>query len=72
MCKKAYLKKTCIIHTINLGKAYIMSVYKTNLQKQLFADVFQNRCSNELRNIHRKTPVTATLLKRDCNTGVFL
>ena len=25
-------------------------------QKQLLADVFQSRCSKELRKIHRKTP----------------
>ena len=47
------------MHTTNLGgKTYIMKVnYETTLQKQSFTDVFQNRCSNELRNIHRKTPV---------------
>ena len=47
--------------------------------KQPFADVPQNRCSEKFRNSLRETPVldflgylgTATLLKRDSNTGAF-
>ena len=72
------------MHTLNLsGKAFIMQFeYETTLQKQPFADVFQNKCSYEFRNIHRKTPALEPLLnkvadltdcrKRDSNTGVFL
>ena len=45
------------------------------LQKQLFADFLQNKCSSKSRNIHRKLPQAlrpATLLKRDSNKGAFL
>ena len=53
------------------------------MQKQSFADVLQNRCSQKFRKFHRKAIVLesfliklrafrpATLLKRDSNTGVF-
>ena len=37
-------------------------------QKQLLADVFQNRCSKELHNIHRKT----TALESPFNKGPVL
>ena len=74
MCVKSLFRKTYIMHTINLGgKAYIMQFeYETTLQKQPFADVFQNRCSYEFRNIHRKTTVLESLLNKvvdltDCN-----
>ena len=54
------------MHSKNLGgKAYIMSVdYETTLQKQPFADVFQNRCSCEFQNIHMKTPVLEFFLNK--------
>ena len=50
------------------------------VQKQPYADVFQNRRSWKFRNIHRKTSVLdffkawrrATSLKSDANTSVFL
>ena len=35
-----------------------------NFQKQQFADVFQNRCSKKLRNIHRKTPALESLFNK--------
>ena len=52
-------------------------------QKQQYADVLQNRCSEKFRNIQRKIPVLESLynkdaglgcnfIKRDSNTGVFL
>ena len=52
-------------------------------QKQLFADVRQNSCSEKFRNIHRKTavleslynkvagPKTCSFIKRCCSKGVF-
>ena len=60
------------MHSKNLGgKAYIMSVdYETTLQKQPFADVFQNRCSYEFQNIHRKTPVLESFFNN--GTGKFI
>ena len=33
-------------------------------QKQPFADVFQNRCSEKIRNIHRKTSVLESLFSK--------
>ena len=53
------------------------------LLKQLFADVFQRRCSKELRNIHRKTPALESVFnkvpviqtcyfKSNSNEGVLL
>ena len=36
----------------------------TNIKKQSFADVFQNRCSQKFLNIHRKTPVLEFFKKR--------
>ena len=57
---------------------------KGKLKKQPFADAIQKGCPYEFRKFHRKTPVleilfnkvtslrSATLLKRDSNTGVFL
>ena len=44
---------------------YIVSFY---YQKQLFADVLQNRYSYKFPKFHR----SATLSKRDSDTGVFL
>ena len=53
-------------------------------QKQPFADVIQNRCSQKFRKFHRKTSALeslfnkvvdlrpATLIKRDTNTGFSL
>ena len=62
------------MHTINHDvKAYITYVnYETTLQKQPFADVFQNRCSFEFCNIHKKTPVLESSFNKvadltDCN-----
>ena len=75
-----YLRwNTYIMHTISLGgKAYIMQFeYKTTLQKQPFADVFQNVFSYKflcriLFLINLQTWPAASLLKRDSNTGVFM
>ena len=54
-------------------------------QKQPFADVLQNRCSEKFRKSYRKTPVLesflnkvaepakhVTLIKGDSNTDVFM
>ena len=47
------------------GKAYIMYVgYEATLQKQPLGDVFQNRCSYQFCNIHRKTPVLESFLNK--------
>ena len=60
------------------------STFLTRIQKQLLADVLQNRCCEEFCNIHRETPVleslfnkvaglrSATLLKENSSTGAFL
>ena len=42
-----------------------------NIQKQLFADVLQNRCSWKYRNIHRKTPVLEQLYEKEFPAQVF-
>ena len=46
-CVKSLFREAYIMHTTNLvGKACTMKVdYETTVQKQLFTDVFQNRCS---------------------------
>ena len=36
---------------------------KSLIQKQLFADVLQNKCSKKFRKINRKTPVPESLFK---------
>ena len=41
-------------------------------QKQPFADVFQNRCLWEFRNIHRKTPVLESLLNKVAGSQTLL
>ena len=57
---------------------------KGKLKKQPFADAIQKGCPYEFRKFHRKTPVleilfnkvtslrSATLLKGDSNTDIFL
>ena len=62
------------MYTINLGgKACTMYFeYESTLQKQPFADIFQNRCSYGFRIIHRITLVLEFLLNKvsdltDCN-----
>ena len=52
----------------NMKKKYFI-VYPT--QKQMFADVLQNRCWS-LCLIKLQSWRPASLLKRDCNKGVFL
>ena len=62
-------------------------ILSLELQKQPFVDVLRNRCSAKLRNFLRKTPVlgslfnklagpkawrSATLLKRDFNSDIFV
>ena len=54
------------------------------VKKNLFSDVFQNRCSDEFCNIQRKTPVLESLFNKFAdlspvnlcekvsNTGVFV
>ena len=37
---------------------------KGYIQKQQFADVLQNKCSQKLRNIHNKTPVFEPLFNK--------
>ena len=64
----------CKTKEISLGRS----------EAQSLADVLQNRCAEKFRKFHSKTPVleslfnkvqgfrSATLSKRDSNTGVFL
>ena len=55
-------------------KLLLFIAVEDDIEKQSFADVFQNRCFWKFCNIHRKTPnsVETTLLKRDSSTGVFM
>ena len=44
---------------------FLWSVFTLHfVQKQLFTDVLQNRCSQKFRNIHRKTPVLESLFDK--------
>ena len=45
----------------SLWKISFCEKVRLEQQKQLFADVFQNRCSKKFRNIHRKTPSMESL-----------
>ena len=44
-----------------------MSILPSKDQKQPFADVLQNNCSEKFRNIQRKTPA----MESRCSVGVF-
>ena len=54
--KKFFMKSK--VH-ITMGSFYVTT---TSDQKQPFVDVLRNRCSLEFCKIHRKTPVTESLL----------
>ena len=41
--------------------------FRQKLQKQLFSDLLPNSCSENLRNIYRKTPVLEYLFKKVAN-----
>ena len=42
----------------------LMKFQKWKIQKQSFTDVCQKMCSEECRNIHRKTPALGYFLKK--------
>ena len=43
---------------------HVILKVKQDLQKQSFADVFENRCSYKFSNIHKKTPVLESLFNK--------
>ena len=54
---------------------HLLHAWVRLLQKQPFADVLQNRCSEIFRKFHRKIVALKSqrpLLKRDLNTAAFL
>ena len=68
-----YLKnaETFFLQTTDRSKTIVP------IQKQLLADVFQNRCSWKFRNIYKKIFVLESLkacnfIKKDSETGVFM
>ena len=73
-----------LLSTCEYCKVLKNSFFIEHHQKQSFAGVLQNRCSEKFRKLHRKALVLeslfkelagwspATLLKKDSSTGVFL
>ena len=56
--------KSCFIGKLGKTCPNLSPAFKNHLQKQAFADILQNKCSEKIRKFHRKTPVLGAFFNK--------